>query len=194
MEIVIIVLAVVFSVWSEINKKKQEENVDMDFSELTSLDDFFKKTSASAAPPVKTLAGKKRSPRNSESESLNYDNLPALTSKEIARRQRAEVNYDELPSLTGKSYDQAPGRAEVNYDELPTLSGQTNFEDDVEDEGLLSASAFANRTVDTPPLLQPGNFTFDRNDLLKSFVMNEVLQRYNISRIYDRIPGINPDN
>lgn len=173
MEIVIIVLAVVFSIWSEINKKKQEEDVDLDFSELTSLDDFFKKSSASAASSPKTLKGSKRSRNNSESKS---------------------INYDELPSLTGKSYDQEPARPDVNYDALPSLSGQINFEEKIENEGLAAATAVPESAIVAARSHEAGRFTIDRNDLLKSFVMAEVLQRYNISRIYDRIPGIKSDN
>ena len=56
MELLVIILVLVYSVWSEVNKTKKEENVDIDFSELSSLDDFFKDTGSPAAKSSNTQA------------------------------------------------------------------------------------------------------------------------------------------
>lgn len=202
MEVVIIILALVFSIWSEINKKKQEENVDIDFSELSSLDDFFKKPSGAGNSSAGDFEGaakkarpKKPAKRKSEAESVNYDQLPALTSRAAMRAKKEEVNYDELPSLTGRSYEQESGRQEINYDDLPTLTGQANSEDDIEDEITFSTRSEGNSGVGltAEPGVEPGGMTFDRNDILKSFVMAEIMQRYKIERIYERIPAFRSD-
>lgn len=216
MEVVIIILALVYSVWSELQKKKQEEDVNIDFSELTTLDDFFKKPSDGSSVSGGNSDGgykhgkkqkkpKKQpnssdfqaaaglNPRGAQKAEVSYDDLPSLESKGYESSfGRVEVNYDELPTLTGRNSESQPTRAEVNYDELPTLTGRTNYEDDHEDEKSLAAAAVVEQ-AHSPGLSFSNRFTISREDLLKTVVLSEVLQRYNINRIYDRIPGLNSD-
>lgn len=189
MEVVIIILALVFSVWSEINKKKQEENVDVDFSELSSLDDFFKKpagtsSATSTASSSVNKAGKKHVGKKTATGTAAK--ATASGARDAKRQKKADINYDELPALSSRNYDREAAKAEVNYDKLPALSGQVNFESN-EDAEL-------EQYPDQDTSSESVNFSFKRNDLLKSFIMSEVLQRYNIERIYDRIPGIKSDN
>ncbi len=211
MEVVIIILALVYSVWSELQKKKQEEDVNIDFSELTTLDDFFKKPADGSSESGGYKHGKKPkkpkkqansgdfqtaaglSPRGAQKAQVNYDEMPSLESKGYdSSFGRVEVNYDELPTLTGRNSESQPTRAEVNYDELPTLTGRTNYEDNHEDEKSLAAAAVVEQ-AHSPGLSFSNRFTISREDLLKTVVLTEVLQRYNINRIYDRIPGLNSD-
>ena len=216
MEIVIVILALVYSVWSEIQKKKQEEDVNINF-ELTSLDDFFNKPGASGSSgdgayrPGQKKANKKRE----KAAPVNFDNRPGLTSRPENIKARNEmgvegmptmesrsfqqstesaaVNYDNLPGLTSRGGRKDSPRVEVNYDDLPALTGRTNYEDDVADGALKNTdSAQCTSHAQVQPV--SGRFSLTREDLVKTIVMTEVLQRYNINRIYDRIPGNRSEN
>lgn len=217
MEIVIIILAVVYSVWSEIQKKK-DEDANIDFNDLTTLDDFFKNSDKPADQQAylegltsgnkpKRKAKKKDRPAATEKPvaavaretfmppaEVNYDNLPSLESAGYeAAPARKEVNYDELPSLTGRSYEASAKDYESgNYDNLPAVSGRTNYEE--AGKGATSSAGQAGRVELFRDEPQMSHFAISRDDLLKTVILSEVLQRYNINRIYDRIPGIKSDN
>ncbi len=216
MEVVIVILALIYSVWSEIQKKKQEEDANIDFSELTTLDDFFKAPGGGAGQTAdidntakrareKRAKKKKQSTPASAAEAsilpmpargeANYDQLPSLESKGYESSfGHVEVNYDELPALTGRNYETQASRAEVSYDELPTVSGRTNYEDNIP-EARASAIARSQAVADKPETQpQHDGFKLSRQDLLKTFVLSEVLQRYDINRIYERIPGIRSED
>ncbi len=218
MEVVIVIIALIYSVWSEIQKKKQEEDANIDFSELTSLDDFFQTPGGgagqavdidSAAKRAREKRAKKKKPSTPAYEKplsaavkpmpargeVNYDQLPSLETKGYESSfGQVEVNYDELPALSGRSYETGSGRAEVNYDEMPAMSGRTNYEDNIP-EARASAMVQSEAAVDQAEARRHHDgFKLSRQDLLKTFVFSEVLQRYNINRIYDRIPGIRSED
>jgi hypothetical protein len=50
------------------------------------------------------------------------------------------------------------------------------------------------RKIATEPAIETKPaVSFGREDLLKAFIMNEVMQRYDLNRIYERIPSFNKD-
>jgi len=219
LEVVIIILALVFSVWSEL-KKKKEEDADINFTEMTTLDDFFRQ---SAKNPDKELdlaglTGKNRSkktpskkgkpaaqpvssaarpvPKQPRAE-VNYDNMPSLESAGYeASSRRPEVNYDELPSLTGHSAEVSARDFEsTNYDQLPTVSARQNYESGQSDAQSAFSAANSSQSTDWSDSSNRSRpFSISRDDMLKSLILAEVMQRYNINRIYDRIPGVKSDN
>ncbi len=211
MEIVIVILALVYSVWSEIQKKKQEEDINIDFPEVTSLDDFFKSnpgTSTSGNAAYRPGKKKRKNVAASHDKKTRFASDAAgiqpqgradgLSLSESRRPfdESTSVNYDNMPGLTGRGNRNDTPKSEVNYDELPSLSGLTNYEDSVADVGVSLTETNAGHhgygsAHDRPAA---GRFTLSREDLLKTIVMTEVLQRYNINRIYDRIPGPRPEN
>ncbi len=214
MEIVIVILALVYSVWSEIQKKKQEEDINIDFPEVTSLDDFFKSSSASLGTSSSGNAAYRPGKKKRKNVAASHDKKSRFASDTAgiqpqgradglslpeARRPSDEstsVNYDNMPGLTSRGNRDDTPKAEVNYDELPSLSGLTNYEDSVADVGvsLTETSAGHHGYGSAHDRPAAGRFTLSREDLLKTIVMTEVLQRYNINRIYDRIPGPRPEN
>lgn len=202
MELILVIAAIIYSIWSEVNKKKEEDNVDINFSELSSLDEFFK-------PDQKknSAAKKKTSQQPVSHKSLNYDEMPGLTRQ--ANYDRAgesnlseQVNYDRMPGPTRKvNRDRSKvHREEVNYDKLEAVTAKTNYERSgvdglPSDHGLPSARidnshGDINSSADQKPLVSKEDLRFGRNDLLKAFVMSEVMQRYDLNRIYSRIPGV----
>lgn len=185
-ELLVIVLVLVYSVWSEVNKKKQEENVDIDFSELASLDDFFKDSGTTTATkhPVKAASPKakqKYKAKKAASQPTNYDDYSALNGQ-VNYERRPEIarnNYDELPQLTGT----------VNYDRMSSSENAAGDQLSEEDRKMFELGH-----TEQPKhqgAAHPIKISFDRNSVIKAFVMSEVLQRYDIERIYARIPGIN---
>ena len=190
MELLVIILVLVYSVWSEVAKKKEEEKVDIDFSELASLDDFFKDTGSQAgksATPTPKPQAKPQRPRAKKraetvSREVNYDNLPALTGQlnRDAESTSYKSNYDELPQLTGV----------INYDRMESRSGNDS-EDKLSEETrkLFARELQAQQNVQAQAY--PIQMTFDRDSVIKAFVMSEVLQRYDLGRIYSRIPDFN---
>ncbi len=186
-ELLVIVLVLVYSVWSEVNKKKQEENVDIDFSELSSLDDFFKDSGTTTAkkPAAKSAASpkpkQKYQTKKAAGQPTNYDDYSALT---------GQVNYERKPEIVN-----------TNYDELPQLSGAVNYDrvsreesatgDQLSEEARKMFELGRSEQQVSHDAAHPIKIRFDRDSVIKAFVMSEVLQRYDIERIYARIPGIN---
>lgn len=186
MELLVIVLVLAYSIWSEISKKTQESDVDIDFSELSSLDDFFKDSGGSVAstPKKQTKAassrGKKPRKKARPSSSINYDDQPALTG--VVNYDRVETtkrgNYDELPQLTGVvNYDRGEYGNEAEAD--------LHFSSQKDQQQSFGQRDRTAQRENAPQI------SFDRESIIKAFVMSEVLQRYDLERIYSRIPGIN---
>lgn len=212
MELILVIAAIIYSIWSEVNKKKEEDNVDINFSELSSLDEFFK------PDQKKNAANKARAKKEKASppapRPVNYDEMAGPTRQvnytRVDESRRAEkVNYDKMPGPTRQvnytRVDEENRSAKVNYDKLETLTGRTNYErDGVEglpsSKGLPSTRVAANNdkesgdvSLNVSPGLTPEDLRFNREALLKAFVMSEVLQRYDLNRIYSRIPGVNTE-
>jgi len=186
MELLVIILVLVYSVWSEVNKKKQEENVDIDFSELASLDDFFKDSGTTTAkkPSAKQASAKSKKKyhaKKTAGQPTNYDDYSGLTGQVNYERgsEIARSNYDELPQLTGA----------VNYDRMS--STEIAASDQLSDEDRKMLEPGRSEQQKRYDVEHPIKISFDRDSVIKAFVMSEVLQRYDIERIYARIPGIN---
>lgn len=213
MEFLFIVIAIVFSVWSEVNKKKKEEEVDIDFSELSSLDDFFKPGQASTGgdnrqPKKKPGKNKpdKSMPRQPVSEAINYDSMAGPTRQAKHRvdknPRKEEVNYDNMPALTGQvnhaRASENNRKAEVNYDEQATLTGSVNYERDSafaagKSMPVAQTSSEAVSSDTFSENFSVGQFRFGTNDMTKAIILAEVLQRYDMARIYSRIPEFESD-
>ncbi|MDD3000320.1 MAG: hypothetical protein PHF29_01020 [Candidatus Riflebacteria bacterium] len=64
------------------------------------------------------------------------------------------------------------------------------------EEQIAKASAILNdikMKVDTEEKATKPAVSFGRDDLLRAFVMKELMQRYDLNRIYERIPSFNKD-
>ena len=69
---------------------------------------------------------------------------------------------------------------DVNYDTMGSLEGGTG-------------SFNLGEPEPTVYYREKPNISFNREDFVKSFIMSEVLQRYDINRIYSRIPSARSD-
>lgn len=174
MELVLIIIAIVYSIWSEVNKKKEEKNLDFDFSELSSIDDFLKK--------------EKKEP------SSDYGPLSEHSSRQEkkTRRQQQKGQRQEIDSTgqSGFSDSLPPAPLSVGkpsrYDDLPSPASSSSSRHNIAPS--LAAQIFTsepNREYDVK---------IDRNSLIKAFIVSEVMTRYDINRIYERIPGVRKDD
>lgn len=180
MEFFIIVIAIVYSIWSEINKKKQEKDLDFDFSELSSIDDFLKKKDSppSSMPMTRDL---------SREQNIGQAQQKTLLEKENQKRarQKNRKQENEFIPLTGQqNYDRKNSPKRANYDKLSSQSQEGSFQ-----QPLLDSDGWPERKARE----QSVDITFNRNSLVQAFIMSEVLNRYDINRIYERIPGVRID-
>ncbi len=86
--------------------------------------------------------------------------------------------------MTGQfNHDKQPARQDVNYDKLPSQSQEGSFKPGLDSDGWPTV-ATKKAAVD---------ISFNRQSLIKAFVLSEVLHRYDINSIYERIPGVRRD-
>lgn len=174
MEIVIIVIAIVFSIWSEVNKAKKEKELDFDFSELSSIEDFVKKDNNSDLAEVAYTP-----PSN------DFANAGRGRKKKKKSQRLSEKSRDDAKSAFERTnHDRVESRKDVNYDELPALTDGSAHD---------AECLFPDTNPATQPQPSGIDFKINRSNLVQAFIMSEVLKRYDINRIYERIPGVRKD-
>ncbi len=104
-------------------------------------------------------------------------------SRRMSRSASRNANAGQISrqSLTTPTSHESHSCEEVNYDKLGSLEGGTGSFNLGEPEPVVTR-------------VQETKVKIGREDLLKSFIMSEVLQRYDINRIYSRIPSIKNDD
>ncbi|GAB4282838.1 MAG: hypothetical protein Kow0029_28600 [Candidatus Rifleibacteriota bacterium] len=172
-ELIFIVVAIVYSIWSEANKqKKEEQNIDFDFSELSSIDDLIQQnqnsvvTGASQQDSAFTVSRNKKNKRE----------------KRRRKENAAPVTQDTQPVFERVNYDQIEGRTDVDYDKTPDLA--------LIPEAEMQAAFLSKKLVSDQ---QSRHTSLGRQTIVQAFIMSEVMKRYDINRIYERIPGIRDD-
>lgn len=211
-EVIIAVVFIVFSVLSEMAKKKKDDGTagksDSSGADLSAIEEFFRKqaedqqspssskpsdwsdthagsmsSSAAFPPPPPTLSSegdgdfvqsakkknkkKKRPALHEESDASRTESV--LTKrKPFASRGEAEHINDEGPCL----------------DEAKTLTGETDYEN-AAFGSLVTAGTSARSAA---PLQKRARFPWSRRDIMRAVVFNELMTRYDLNRIYSRIP------
>lgn len=174
MELVLVIIAIVFSIWSEVNKKKEEKNLDFDFSELSSIDDFLKK--------------EKKEP---SSDHVPLSEQPSRQEKKSRRQQQKGQRSDLAPVEQSGFSDSLPipplpvGKPS-RYDDLPSPASSSSSRHNAAPS--LAAQLFTSESS------REYDVKIDRNSLIKAFIVSEVMTRYDINRIYERIPGVRKDD
>ena len=154
MEFLIVVIIIIASVYSEMNKQKKE-NGDIDLSDLMSIDDFSvskPKKYSSVPTPVTPMPAKKRKKISKSKKDTSTPPMP-----------------EDLPVI-----DHAPDTFEKGLEGKP--EAKLNC-----DNKLTQKSTKVDMRL-------------SREQLIKSFIFSEILQRHDINRIYDRIPSIREDD
>ena len=166
--IIIFIIIIIASLSSSTKKTRSGGD-----NENINLDDIFKDV---------MNASKSNASLNS---SDTTSSLPLVTPQnQPSRRRNNRAENSAKSSRTSMTTPTSHGShncEEVNYDKLGSLEGGT---------GSFNLSEPEPTSVVTErPQVKIG-----REDLLKSFIMSEVLQRYDINRIYSRIPPIKSDD
>jgi hypothetical protein len=158
LELVIIVLAIIFSIWSEVNKKKKESDLDFDFSDLSSIEDFVK--------------NKSPTPGSSGMHASNAGIMGSTTLEKQEKRQKK----------SRKKRNKRKEEIDASSLELPPLKAEEN---------LRSASSGIRQSSSRP---DDNNFAFNRKTLIQAFILSEAMNRYDINRIYERVPDVRRDD
>ncbi|MBR4329000.1 MAG: hypothetical protein IKP71_04040 [Candidatus Riflebacteria bacterium] len=108
---------------------------------------------------------------------------PPQSSQQQRRRSRNTPAMQQSPRqlMVTPTEHGSHNCEEVNYDKFSSLEGGTGSFNLGEPEPVVAYT-------------QETKVKIGREDLLKSFIMSEVLQRYDINRIYSRIPPIKEDD
>lgn len=128
--------------------------------------------------------------KSSSSSNIGMNNsrgaLPPVQPQPSRRRNNRQASNLPTPNVSRQALVTPTSHGnhncdEVNFDHLGSLEGGTGSFNLSEPEPVV--------TYTQQPQIKIG-----REDLLKSFIMSEVLQRYDINRIYSRIPPIKNDD
>ena len=165
-ECIIFAIIIIASIVSNLSKAKNNSSLD---SSNVNLDDIFNDI-------VETTN------RNSPSNLPSSQPMARQMQRKRTKSLPGNANVVSRQSLSKPTVHSDHNCEEVNYDNLGSLEGGTGSFNLGESEDTNRASYNEQTKI-----------SIGREDLLKSFVMSEVLQRYDINRIYSRIPSIKSD-
>jgi len=201
-QVVIFLVIVVASVWSEMSKNKSSGSSDAEFGDLTAIDDFFKQQEkAQKSSQQRPLSGGfdddvvslERTPAPSE-----VFGTPQKVQPQPARQKRFDKKEKKRGQGKGRAaFDQSGralpplppvsshfGSAESDegpfLDEAPSLTGRGSYERD----GFAIARTASTTTVTTR---RPAR-RWSRQQLINAIVISELMNRYDVNRVYGRIP------
>ncbi len=168
LSILITVVIVIISIVS--NAKKNDNSSSSSSSGKINLDDIFNEvTNNSNKPANKNGFNQKRNNQQRRNPYNSEKQPPRIQNKESLVSFQTSTNHSEHNC------------EEVNYDNTSSLEGG-------------SGSFNLGESEPSVEIKQQPKIQIEREDLLKSFIMSEVLQRYDINRIYNRIPSIKSDD
>lgn len=208
-ETILVIVFVVISVLSELNKNKEKK--DGEDLDLQSLEDFFK-GKRTANPPdtesVSTEQGDKEfhqvepPPFNRSESSSEMESYPGSASTQVPEpfpgsglpplpepSPRKKEKKKKVKS-TGKPSAQHQPREHISdegpcLDNAPALTGHVNYNKMA--FGAISATAHSSFDTQSGGERRPN---WNRRRLIDAIVMAELLQRYDLSRVFGRIPPV----
>ncbi|MBF0409779.1 MAG: hypothetical protein HQM10_20730 [Candidatus Riflebacteria bacterium] len=191
MEFIIGLVVIIFSVLSELAKKKDDSSPDGNDSyasdDLKKIEDFFKgkigqtgQTEGSAFPPPFESSSTSNPEdssdyyiRNSKKKNSHKDqNKSARKNRREASHDHGQHSLESTGSLEGASLDAGASlTGSINHEEHAVLSVQRNRHD-----------------PDSPVRKVHRNLAFTKESLLNAVILQELINRYDFQRIYSRIP------
>ena len=173
MEGCIFFIVIIFLIATSASNSKKNNSVGSD-SDNVNLDDIFN--------DVMKVANQK----TGSSRPLVTPAQQSSQSSQSRRNDRSSSRKTNLVQVSKQSLTTPTNHGshiceEVNYDNFSSLEGGTGSFNLGEPEPVVTYT-------------EETKIKIGREDLLKSFIMSEVLQRYDINRIYSRIPPIKNDD
>lgn len=129
----------------------------------------------------------KKKPKNLEELDIDFGEID-MNIKPRKTSGLKSVAIDTSIQNTTKTYDPQPFKKR--------LSNKHKSSETARQEQIAKASEILKdiqKKVDEESVVSKPLVSFDRDDLLKAFVMKELMQRYDLNRIYERIPSFNKD-
>lgn len=188
-DFLIIIIFIVVAVATSGKKDKIKEELDLDFQDLASLDDFFKSKTPGQSKGSPLPLPHTRSSRSPVKRSAQF--APSVK-KQASRLSHSSGNDTFHKSDKAKSSFAA---GNVSAIDRPSLIRQ-HYD---REQAHHTAAAYAQEQADVSAradyysLTSKSEFSLKREDLVKSFILSEVMTRYNLNRIYDRIPDFKDD-
>ena len=213
-EFIIFVVFVVISIMSEMSKNKDKtKNEEVD---LESLEDFFKKRK-SEPPPTEQASGSVSSTRSSEFDTLEapvqggssgstetaFPDFERSGNSEFQRlggpppipaeeERRAEQKHKQKKAKKSKkpkheTHEESEGPC---LDREPSLTGAMSLES-------MSVGAFRTKSQPQTPARSASRsvpLAWNRRRFIDAVVMSELLQRYDLNRVFGRIPTVRKDS
>ena len=135
-----------------------------------------------------------------EESNKNFDSDLGLSAEELIAENNRILEAAQTVQHRPKPVNQ-PKRPSNPKQKRPPPRNETKMPSQIRaheanlGEGCPVAKVVAQMKNETPQvsLSQGLQFSFSQDEILKSIVLSEVLQRYDIGRIYSRIPGVNQE-
>jgi len=199
-QVVIFLVIVVASVWSEMNKNKSSGgSSDAEFGDLTAIDDFFKQQekaqkTAQQQPSRGGFDDNAVSLERTQASSEPFGapqkiQPPPGKQKRFEKKEKKRAQAKGRPTLDQRGRPLPPvpshfANAEQDegpcLDEAPTLTGQVDY-----DRGGFAIARTASTTDVTT---RRPTRRWSRQQLIDAIVISELMNRYDVNRVYGRIP------
>ncbi len=185
-ELIIGLIVVIFSVLHD-RTKKTSPTEEEDITDLTAVEDFFKKQSENqgappppppplSAPPIQRAGPQNWEPFDEPAFEEMSEKIPSLPPEVTPPPQKIKQKKEKKkPKIAGQ-----PPQPNLENAALGTLlTGQRSVR-------LLEASG-GRRVRST-------NFAWTKRRVLDAFIFNELMTRYDLNRIFERIPTRRSDS
>lgn len=212
-EILVAVIFIVFSVVSEMAKKKKGDEAsgntgssDSSGADLSAIEDFFRKQAEDQKAPGQTQEpswGDTRASTASDASPfpplpMSSDNdgdflQPQKKAKKKKRPSQGQSSKESAQPIVSKRRPTSRGEEEHISDEGPCLDEGDSLTGkiDYEDASFGSLVGARSATTKTATLERRPQFRWTRGDVLRAVVFSELMSRYDLNRIYSRIPDQN---
>ncbi|MFZ2956182.1 MAG: hypothetical protein WA705_04775 [Candidatus Ozemobacteraceae bacterium] len=215
-EFIVAAVFIVFSIYSEMTKKKGDtigtDDSSSDSNGLAGIEDFFKKQSqAKEQEKQKEIAEEYSREHPSRESMMSTRQEPAYgDSTRHAVFPSSNPSVPPPPPMSPQQQKKRPKKAKVSRQQQDLLPGSNrprqvpvhaSSEGACLDEGPSLTGMIDYDKFPVGSLLQPSErsqapevtklrprFRFSRKDVLSAFMFSELMQRYDLNRIYSRIP------
>lgn len=198
-QVVIFLVIVVASIWSEMSKNKSSGSSDAEFGDLTAIDDFFKQQEKAQKPPQQQpsrggfdddAVSLERTQASSEPFGVPQKiQPPPGKQKRFEKKEKKRAQAKSRPTLDQRNRPLPPvpshfANAEQDegpcLDEALSLTGQVDYE--------RGGFAIARTASTTGAMTRQPARRWSRQQLINAVVISELMNRYDVNRVYGRIP------
>lgn len=198
-QVVIFLVIVVASIWSEVSKNKSSGSTDAEFGDLTAIDDFFKQQEKSRKPdqPQAPVAGfdndaisleRSFDAGSASSRRVQPQGEPIARKKKEKKqgkgRERAALDQKGRPLPPTPRPSSHFGNVDSDegpcLDDAPSLFGKPSYER--EGTGIARSASTTDMSSRKPVR------RWSRQQLISSIIISELMNRYDVNRVFARIP------